>query len=183
MKLHNVCAIANAEIQPEGYEQPMKQRIEHQRNQKGGQTKTPSHYANCELASASDATKTALPDAAGARTVESPQIKPQQETLRIECEIRATPGCTAVPRCNTYSTEHTSNVLPSSKNIENMASSCPPRVCHTYSEMHSNTQAKHTAASRRRALDRNRLKPGRPPDGSYSHSARAPPAQGGAQHE
>ena len=142
-----------------------------------------SHQTSRELASASNATKTALLDATGARTVEPPQVTPQQETLQIGYGASTAPKCPAAPRYNSYSTERTSNVLSSSEYIENMAGSCPPKARQTYSGVLSDIQAKHTTLSRRQVLNRNRLKPGRPPDSSCSHSARAPPGQSGAQRE
>merc|ERR1711940_509844 len=132
-----------------------------------------SHQTSRELASASNATKTALPDAASARTDEPSKVTPQQETLQIGYGASTVPECPAVPRYNSYSTERTSNVLSSSEYIENMAGSCPPKARQTYSDVLSDIQAKHTTLSRRQALNRNRLKPGRPPDSSCSHSARA----------
>ena len=142
-----------------------------------------SHQTSRELASASNATKTALPDAASARTDEPSKVTPQQETLQIGYGASMAPKCPAAPRYNSYSTKRTSNVLSSSEYIENMAGSCPPKARQTYSDVLSDIQAKHTTLSRRQALNRNRLKPGRPPDSSCSHSARAPPGQSGAQRE
>ena len=141
------------------------------------------HQTSRELAPASNATKTALPDAASARTDQPSKVTPQQETLQIGYGAGTVPECPAVPRYNSYSTKRTSNVLSSSEYIENMAGSCPPKARQTYSDVLSDIQAKHTTLSRRQALNRNRLKPGRPPDSSCSHSARAPPGQSGAQRE
>ena len=141
------------------------------------------HQTNCELASASNTTMTALLDATGAQTVEPPQVTPQQDTLKIGRGASTAPECPAAPRYNSYSSERTSNMLSSSECIENVAGSCPPKVRQAYSGVLSDIQAKHTTLSRRQAFNRNRLKPGRPPDSSCSHSARAPPGQSGAQRE
>ena len=141
------------------------------------------HQTSRELASASNAKKTALLDATGARTVEPPQVTPQQETLQIGYGASTAPKCPAAPRYNSYSTESTSSVLLSGEHTDSMAGSTPPGVRQAYSGVLGDILAKNTTVSRHQVLNRNRLKPGRPPDSSCSHSARAPPGQSGAQRE